>query len=58
MSFNIVVIGINAKLTCFGNFQVIKLANNQIKPELTITIINEIQNNSVFFYHFDLIDTC
>jgi len=32
MSFNIVVIEINAKLTNFVNFQVIKSANNQIKP--------------------------
>jgi len=44
MSFNTVVIGINAKLTNFGNFQVIKLANNQIKPKQTITNINEIQS--------------
>ena len=43
-SFNIVVIGINAKLTSFGNFQVIKLANNQIKPKLTTTNIHEIQS--------------
>ncbi len=32
MRFNIVVIGINAKLSSFGSFQEIKLANNQIKP--------------------------
>jgi len=44
MRFNIVVIGINAKLTSFGNFQVNKLANNQIKPKLTITNIHEIQS--------------
>ena len=44
MRFNLVVIGINAKLSNFGNFQVIKLTNNQIKPKLTITNINEIQS--------------
>ena len=31
MRFNLLVIGINAKLSSFGIFQVIKLANNQIK---------------------------
>jgi len=44
MRFNIVVIRINAKLTSFGNFQLSKLANNQIKPKLTITNIHEIQS--------------
>jgi len=38
------VIRINAKLTSFGNFQLSKLANNQIKPKLTITNIHEIQS--------------
>jgi len=44
MSFNVIVIGINAKSCNFiavKEGQISKLANNQIKPKLTITNINE-----------------
>jgi len=40
-SFNVIVIGINAKSSNFITIKESKLANNQIKPKLTITNINE-----------------
>ena len=49
MSFNTVVIGINAKISCFGGFQEIKLANNQIKPNWLSEISMKFKASSYFF---------
>ena len=49
MRFNTVVIGINAKISCFGGFQEIKLANNQIKPNRLSEISMKYKASSYFF---------
>ena len=49
MRFYTVVIGFNAKLSSFGNFQEIKLANNQIKPNQLWQISMKYKVSPYFF---------